>query len=107
MNCEAHAVADAGGKDAKAFSVWIERQHGGTIGLASPTCAERMLVIPRCRSCWRASHAHGVIALGTNRYQHTLVVFGEGDVPGRVSVVIGHCATTISGCFAALMSPLL
>jgi hypothetical protein len=102
MNRETHAVADAGGKDAKAFSVWIERQHRGTIGLASPTCAERVFVIPRCRSCWRASHALRVIARGTNRYQHPLIVLGEGDIPGRVSVAMRQLRNSdfgLSRCF--------
>src|ERR1700737_2456370 len=70
MNCETHTIADTGGKDAKAFSIGIEHQHACAVGLASPTCAERVFVTPRLQSSCRASDRLCVIAGGTDSYQH-------------------------------------
>src|ERR1700716_3496942 len=66
MNCEADTIADAGGKDAKTFSIRIEHQHACAVDLASPTCAERVFAGPRLQTSWRASHPFSVIAGGAN-----------------------------------------
>src|SRR5258708_17990131 len=51
--------------------------------LASPGRAERMRVIPRRQSPWRASDPFRVIAGGADRYQHPLAVAAKHDVSGR------------------------
>ena len=75
-------------KDTGALSIGIECQHGGAASLARPACAERVFNAPRSQSSRRASDSLSVIALRTDRYQHPLVVVGEGNVPGRVPVAM-------------------
>src|SRR6202795_369675 len=88
MDGETHTITDTGREDTGAFSIGIERQHGGAVGLARPARAERVFIATRSQSSRRASDTLSVIALRTDRYQHPLVVGGGDNVPGRVSVAM-------------------
>src|SRR5258708_8856574 len=88
MNRKTDAIADAAGKEARVFSLGIEHQHISAVGLASPGRAERMRVIPRRQSPWRASDPFLVIAGGAEPYQQPLAVAAKHDVSGHVSAAM-------------------
>src|SRR5690348_6939243 len=80
LDCEADAIADAGGEQLPVLAVGVESKHRRALGLGTPGSPERLLARPSLQTARWIAHVLAGVAGRTDRDQHALVIRREYDV---------------------------